>query len=184
MVLKGLEKETGGIVTFLLLIFFKTMSSSLFINSSSLMSSWPLMIYLSGLSMISRFPSRFLKCSFHSWFFSSWLAVLSFALEVLFFSVNFIYFLWLFIFNRISDFIHFTYNVLSSCSFWYVFVSSLWTLSFWILVFVGFLLSSKDKFLQFRIIIFLQIAFDSQGTLYLALDLVGMHSDTHNENFI
>ena len=38
--------------------------------------------------MISRFPSKFLKCSFHFCTISSWQAALSFAVEVLFLSLN------------------------------------------------------------------------------------------------
>ena len=48
------------------IFFFNTVSSSFSINCPSLIISWQLIIFWIGLSIISeRFPSRFLKCSFH-----------------------------------------------------------------------------------------------------------------------
>ena len=62
---------TGGILlrpaAFLLLIFWYCISFSS-VNYSNLMSSLLLIIFSGGLSVISGvFPSRFLKCCFHSW---------------------------------------------------------------------------------------------------------------------
>ena len=65
----------------------------------------------------------------------------------------------------------------SSCfcfCFLYVFVSSLWVfLCFCTLTFVRFLLS---KIAFFMLSLFILTAIDSQGTLHLALGLIGMHS--------
>ena len=72
---------------FLLLIFFNTVSSSFSVNSPNSTSSWPLIIFWIGLSVISEaLLSRFLKCSFHFTSLSSWQAAFSFALDVFFLS--------------------------------------------------------------------------------------------------
>ena len=130
------------------------------------------------ISDFRRVSSRFLKCSFHFWCLSSWLAAFSFALKVLFlvltsftvchtncncsFSTKFLILLiwpW----------------IKSYCSFLYVLVSSLWTfLSFCTLAFVRFPLLSKAAFLMLSCFSF--TAIDFQVTLHLALSLVGMHS--------
>ena len=65
--------------------FFRTASKFYSVKFLSLMSSWPLIISSVGLSVISEgFPSRFLKCFFHFWSLSSWLAAFNFATMVLF----------------------------------------------------------------------------------------------------
>ena len=120
-----------------------------------------------------RFPCRFWKCSFHFSSFSCWLAAFSFALKVFFLPLT------------SFTVCHANYDCLSSTKFlilliWpriilFVYVSSLCTfLSFCELAFVGFLLLSKGVF--FYIILFFLTATDFNGTLHLALGLVGMHS--------
>ena len=79
----------GGILlrlaALLLLIFFSTILSSSSVNCPSLKSSWQLIIFIRGLSvMFGEFPSRYLECSFHIHILSSWLVAFSFALEVCF----------------------------------------------------------------------------------------------------
>ena len=69
----------GGIssrsAAFLFLIFSQYCIKSPSVNSPCLTSSWPLMIFWIGLSVISGgFLSRFLKCSFHFRNLSSWKA--------------------------------------------------------------------------------------------------------------
>ena len=65
---------------FLLVIFFSMVSSSFSVNYPSF-----LLIFSVDLSVIpGGFWSSYLKCSFHLWSYSSWLAGLNFALEVLF----------------------------------------------------------------------------------------------------
>ena len=112
----------------LLLIFSNILSSSSSVNCSCLISCWPLIIFWISWSVISGwFPSRFLKCPFHIWSFSSWLAAFSFAFEVLFLPIT------------SFTVCHANHNCLSlneflilliwpwmysNCSFWYVFVLS------------------------------------------------------------
>ena len=77
---------------FRLLIFVSTTLSYSSLNCSSLMSGWLLVIFMRALSVTLRmFPSRFLQCSFLICIRSSWLAALSFALDVFFLSAHFIY---------------------------------------------------------------------------------------------
>ena len=65
--------------------FFRSVSCSSFVNCPSLMSTWLLIISSEGLSMISsRFPSEFLKCTFHFRSLSFGFEAFSLALEVLF----------------------------------------------------------------------------------------------------
>ena len=78
----------GGIssrpATFLFLIFVSITSSSPWVNCLSLMSCWILIIFMIGLSVtLGDFPSRLVKCSFHTCIRSSGLAAFSLALEVL-----------------------------------------------------------------------------------------------------
>ena len=69
------------LATFQLLIFVSTTSSSFGVKCSS----WLLIIFLIGLSVtFDDFLGIFLKCSFHMWIRSSWLANFSLVLEVLF----------------------------------------------------------------------------------------------------
>ena len=70
---------------FLFLIFVSTMSNSSCVNSPSLMSSWLVIIFMMNSSVtLGDFPGRFLKCSFLKCICSSWLAIFSLALAVLF----------------------------------------------------------------------------------------------------
>ena len=80
---------SGGIssspAAFLFLIFLRTESSSSCVNGPSLMSNCLLIILVIGSCVIfGGFPSRFLKCCFHSFILSCWFAALSFALAVFF----------------------------------------------------------------------------------------------------
>ena len=79
---------SGGIssspAAFLFLIFLRTESSSL-VNRPSLISNCLLIILVIGSFVtFGGFPSRFLKCCFHSFTLSCWLAAFNFALAVLF----------------------------------------------------------------------------------------------------
>ena len=75
--------------TYLFLIGSNTAASTSFVSCPSLMSSWPIMIFRIGLSVIwRRFPRRFLKCSFHFRRLSSWQEAFRFALDVLFFLIT------------------------------------------------------------------------------------------------
>ena len=68
-----------------LLIFVITTLNSSWVNCPRLMSYWLFIIFVICLSVTFRdFPSKFLKCSFHIWIHSSWLADFSFSLEILF----------------------------------------------------------------------------------------------------
>ena len=144
---------SGGIslgpAAFQFLIFVYSMSSSSWVNSLSLMSSWLLIIFLIAFSVtLGDFPSRFLKCSFHMCIRFSWLEDLVLALEALFLlltsftvchairdclcSTEFLILL-------IWPWLHYI------CSFWYVLISSLCVfLSFWTLELLGFLLLHRD----------------------------------------
>ena len=65
---------SGGIsrpAAFLFLVFVCTMLSSSWINCSSLISCWLLIIFVIG--FLRKFPSRFSKCSFYMCICSSWL---------------------------------------------------------------------------------------------------------------
>ena len=78
---------SSSLADFLFLTVIRTSSS--FVKSSRLMSSWPSTISSVCLSMISRrFPLRFLKSSFHFWSLSSWLADLFFWIIGCFSSVH------------------------------------------------------------------------------------------------
>ena len=82
-----------------------------------------------------RFPSRYLKCSFHFCILSSWLAAYSFALRILFFLLTSL---------SASHAIYFNFS--------FVLVTSQWAfLSFCTLTFVRFLLLSKYTFLSYLI---------------------------------
>ena len=81
--------SSGGIssspAALLFLIFLSTESSSSCMNCHSLISSWLLIIFVTGSSVtFSGFPSKFSKCCFHRCIRSSWLAAFSLALAVLF----------------------------------------------------------------------------------------------------
>ena len=70
---------------FLFLIFLRNESSSSCVNNPSLMSNCLLIILVIGSCVIfGGFPSRFSKCSFHSFILSCWFAAFCFALAVLF----------------------------------------------------------------------------------------------------
>ena len=157
-------------------IFVSILLSSSSVNCPCKMSSWQLIIFAVGLSMtLRKFSSRFLKCSFHFYNLSSWLAAFSFALKVFFFQLT-------------SHCVcHANCDCLSStefgilliwpwmysCSFWYV--SSLWAFfCFWALTFIGFLLLSKDAI--FTSSCFFLTTSNSHGTLHLAFSLVSMPS--------
>ena len=118
---------SGGIllrpVDFQLLIFFSTTLSSSSITCPSLMSSWWLIIFVIGLSVIlEEFPRKYLKCSSLFYSLSSRLAAFSLAFEVLFlllpsFTVH----------HTNCDCLSPTFlisliwpGMYSSCSFWYV----------------------------------------------------------------
>ena len=126
--------------------------------------------------MISRgFSSRFLKCSFHSWCLFSWLSAFCFIPAMLFLLFNSFT-----VCHASRDYLPSTEflilliwpGIYSSCSSWYVLVSSLWTfLSFSTLVFVWFLLLSEDTL--FMLPRFSLTVIDSQGTLQLTFGLVG-----------
>ena len=118
------SKPTG----FLHLILVSHAFSSSSVNCPSLVSCWLLKNFGIGLSVtFGEFPSRFLKCSFHSCILSSWLAVFCFVLEVLFFAY-FNYFLpcqlWLFIFYRFLLFYWFGLECIHMVSFGSVLVLS------------------------------------------------------------
>ena len=64
-------------------IFLRTESSSSCVSSPSLMSNCLLMILVIGSCItFSGFPSRFLKCCFHSFILSYWLVAFNFTLVV------------------------------------------------------------------------------------------------------
>ena len=144
--------------TFLLLIsfFFITASSSSFVNCPSSMSSRLLIIFAISLFIIlGGFPNWFLKCSFHSWGFSSRLAAFSFAFGVLFLSFtlftvcyeNLDYpsstgFLILLIWPWIS----------SNCFLCELISSLRYLLNFQTLTVVRFILLFKDAFLKFYLV--------------------------------
>ena len=70
-------------VAFLLFIFGSTTSSSSWLNSPSLISSWLLILFVITLSLtLGEFSNRFLKCSFYFCIRSSWLVAFCFALGV------------------------------------------------------------------------------------------------------
>ena len=69
---------SGGISLILAAFLFLIFVSIMF--SSSLISNWLLIIFVT----FGEFSNRFLKCSFHIYICSSWLAAFDFALEVLF----------------------------------------------------------------------------------------------------
>ena len=74
-----------GIQLYCFQFFFHCASSSSSINCPSLVSSRPLIMFWIGLSVILwGFPSKFLKYFFQFWSLSSWQAVVSFTLEVIF----------------------------------------------------------------------------------------------------
>ena len=80
---------SGGIssspAAFLFLIFLRNESSSSWVNGPSLMSNCFLIILVIGSCVtFGGFPSRFLKCCFHSFILSCWFVAFSFALTVLF----------------------------------------------------------------------------------------------------
>ena len=107
----GISSRLAALLFF---IIFYIVSSSSSTNYPSLMSSWPSMIFWIGWSVnLGGFLSRFWKCSFHFWSLFSWQA----ALVLLFPSTNFIYclscYLWVSIFNWISNFIDLPLNVFS-----------------------------------------------------------------------
>ena len=71
---------------FLFLIFLSTESSSSCVNGPSLMSNCLLIILVIGSCITFRgFPSKFLKCCFHSCIHSCWLVAFSLAFTLLFF---------------------------------------------------------------------------------------------------
>ena len=86
--LSGLPYFWGNLVkpcSFPILIFLRTKSSSFWVNGPSLMSNCLLIILVIGLCItFDGFPSRFLKCCFHSFILSCWFAAFNFALAVLF----------------------------------------------------------------------------------------------------
>ena len=164
---------------FLFLIFVCTTWGSSWINCSSLMSSWLLIIFMIGLSVtLGDFPRRYVKCSFYMCICSFWLAAFSLALEELFllltsFTVR----------HAIWDCLSSTEFLIlliwpwmySICSFWYALIYSLCAfLSFCVLVLVGFLLLHRDAVSTLSR--FFLTANVSQRTQCLALSLVGIHS--------
>ena len=69
------KEISSGFAVFLVLIFSS-------INCPSLMSFLLLIIFSWFMWDFRKVPARFLKCSFHLWSLSSWLADFSFSLEV------------------------------------------------------------------------------------------------------
>ena len=144
---------SGGIssipAAFLFLIFLNTELSSSYINCSSLMSSWLLIIFVIGSCLtFGGFPSKPLKCCFHRCICSSWLAAFSLALAVLFFLLTSIT-----ICHTILDCLSSTKPLILLiwfCMYWvssfrYMLVNLFCAfLSFWALIVVGFLQPSKD----------------------------------------
>ena len=107
------------LAAFLFLIFVSTMSSF----SSSLMSSWLLLIFVIVSSVTLReFSSRFLKCSFHMCIHSSWLTAFSLTLEVLFLlltSFTVCHTVWDCLFSNKFLILLVWSWMYSVCSFWY-----------------------------------------------------------------
>ena len=135
------------------------------------MSSWLLIIFLLGLSVtLGYFPSKFLKCSFHTCICSSWLAAFSLAMEVLFLLLT-----RFTIYHTIWDCLSLTEFLIlliwlwmfSICSFSYALISSLCAfLSFseWMAL-LGFFLLHKDA-------VFLFYECWQQNNLFLKVNLV------------
>ena len=159
---------------FLFLIFLRTTSSSSCVNCPSLMSSWLLMIFVICSSVtLGDFPSRFLKCCFHRYIHSSWLAVFSLALVLLFLLLTSFTVCHAILSSTESLTLLIWFWMYSICSFRYALFSSLCAfLSFWALALFGFLLLHRDA--VFTLSHFFLTANVSHRTLFCSL--VGMHS--------
>ena len=137
------------------------------------MSSWPLIIFVIGLSItLGEFPSKFLKCSFH-------FCILGWQLLVLLSKYSSFCSLYL-----LSAMLFVIAYLLSSFWFYWfdlecilvLFGMCLFSLSFFYVSAHGHLLSYFYQYAIFMLSRFFLTISDSHGTLHLALSLVGMHS--------
>ena len=140
---------SGGIspspAAFLFLILLSTESSSSWVNCSSLMSNWLLIILVIGSCVtFGGFPSKFSKCCFHRCIRSSWLVVFSLVFAVPFFlltSFTVCYAILACLSSTESLILLIWFCLYSVCPFSYVLANSFCAfLSFRALILVGFLL--------------------------------------------
>ena len=141
---RGHSIETYSFSVFVVFssLFFNTASSSTSINCDSVMSCWPLITFWIVFSVILEwFPCRFLKCSFHFWILSSWLAALLLLPKCS--PSRLLHLLSIVVFASVYLQPNWPW-MYPNCSFWYVLVSSLGDFkSFCALPFVCFLLSES-----------------------------------------
>ena len=174
---------SGGIssnpAAFLFVIFLSTESSSSCVNCPNFMSDCLQIILVIGSCVtFGGFPSKFLKCCFHSCIRSSWMVAFSLAFAVLFLLLTSFT-----LFHAILDRLSSTESLIlliwfwmySVCCFRHMLSNSFCAfLSFRALILVGFyLLHLEPVFTSARFFLTAKV---SHGTLCLALCLLGMHS--------
>ena len=168
---------SSSTTAFLFIIFLSTESSSC-VNCPSLISNCLLIIFMIGSCVtFGGFPSKFLKCCFHSCIHSSWLVAFSLAFRVLFllftsFTVYHTILDWL---SSSESLILIWFCMYAVHSFRYMLANSFFAfLSFRALVLVGFFQLHLEAVSHLHA--FFLTANVSHDTLDLALCLDGMHS--------